>query len=230
MEVAGSHLFGRLDVKVTLDHVNDRRAGGGEGGIAASTAGGSEQRRGDGKRRQRMQGLSHWTEIGCLTRFFRTGVLQAPRKPTVHSVQRFADTGTVIAPGRSPWLPRVTVALAAILCVLAGTARASASGWTPIHDYAGAVPVLLYHGIHPNTNPAKDPYSVSGAEFARQIQMLSESGFHAISIAQYARFAGGDVAGLPDRPILITFDDGRVDSFQGADSSSRGQGCARRCS
>jgi peptidoglycan/xylan/chitin deacetylase (PgdA/CDA1 family) len=123
----------------------------------------------------------------------------------------------VLAPGRSQWLLRVTVGLAVILSALGATARASASGWTPIHDYTGVVPVLLYHGIHPNTNPSRDPYSVSGGEFARQIQMLSESGFHTISIAQYARFARGDVTGLPDRPILITFDDSRVDSFQGAD-------------
>jgi peptidoglycan/xylan/chitin deacetylase (PgdA/CDA1 family) len=47
--------------------------------------------------------------------------------------------------------------------------------------------------------------------------MLADDGFHAISIAEYARFAGGDLAGLPDRPILITFDDGRLDSYQGAD-------------
>ena len=48
--------------------------------------------------------------------------------------------------------------------------------------------------------------------------MLSGNDFHAISIAQYARFAAGDVEDLPDRPILITFDDGRLDSYQGADS------------
>ena len=48
--------------------------------------------------------------------------------------------------------------------------------------------------------------------------MLATDGFHAISIDQYARFAGGDVAALPDRPILITFDDGRLDSYQGADA------------
>ena len=60
--------------------------------------------------------------------------------------------------------------------------------------------------------------------------MLAADGFHAISIAQYARFAGGDVAALPDRPILITFDDGRLDSYQGADASSRDTACARRCS
>jgi hypothetical protein len=122
----------------------------------------------------------------------------------------------VIGLGRSSRLLLVAVGLAALLGALV-TAPRTRAAWTPIHDYAGVVPVLLYHGIHANPNPASDPYSVPGAEFARQIQMLSESGFHAISIAQYARFANGDPSGLPNRPILITFDDGRVDSFQGAD-------------
>src|SRR6202008_3161654 len=47
--------------------------------------------------------------------------------------------------------------------------------------------------------------------------MLAADGFHTISSAQYVRFREGNVAQLPDRPILITFDDGRVDSFQAAD-------------
>src|SRR4029077_2139206 len=36
--------------------------------------------------------------------------------------------------------------------------------------------------------------------------------------AQYARYAEtGSTDGLPSRPILLTFDDGRLDSFRGAD-------------
>ena len=65
---------------------------------------------------------------------------------------------------------------------------------------------------------ASDPYAISQAEFERHMAMLAADGFHAISIAQYARFAGGDVAALPDRPILITFDDGLLASYQGADA------------
>ena len=86
-----------------------------------------------------------------------------------------------------------------------------------VHDYRGVVPVLLYHGVDVVPRPS-EPYSISHAEFARQMAMLARDGFHAISIAQYARFAGGDVAELPDRPILITFDDGRLDSYQSADA------------
>ena len=96
------------------------------------------------------------------------------------------------------------------------TRRAPAAE-APVHDYRGVVPVLLYHGIDVVQRPG-EPYSISQAEFGRQMSMLARDGFHAISIAQYARFAGGDVAELPNRPILITFDDGLLANYQGADA------------
>ena len=108
----------------------------------------------------------------------------------------------------------VLVALVALAIWSAGPAPAAEA---PVHDYRGVVPVLLYHGIDVVPRPG-EPYSISQAEFARQMSMLARDGFHAISIAQYARFAGGDIAELPDRPILITFDDGLLDSYQGADA------------
>ena len=87
----------------------------------------------------------------------------------------------------------------------------------PCTTIAASCRYSLYHGIDVAPRPS-GPYSITQAEFARQMAMLASDGFHAISIAQYARFAGGDVAELPDRPILITFDDGRLDSYQGADA------------
>ncbi len=85
--------------------------------------------------------------------------------------------------------------------------------FAPLAGYAGAIPVLVYHGI----NDADDGYSVSQQTFAAQMEMLKLAGFHTVSMAQYARFRHGDVTGLPPRPILLTFDDGRLDSFRGAD-------------
>ena len=83
----------------------------------------------------------------------------------------------------------------------------------PVAPFTGAVPVLVYHGI----NERNDTYSVSREEFARQLALLDHTGYRTISVAQYLRFRAGDTRGLPARPILITFDDGRLDSYRGAD-------------
>ena len=77
----------------------------------------------------------------------------------------------------------------------------------------GAVPVLAYHGI----NERPDHYSVTQEQFAEQMAMLRKAGFESISIAEYVRFLQGATERLPKRPILITFDDGRLDSYRGAD-------------
>jgi hypothetical protein len=55
--------------------------------------------------------------------------------------------------------------------------------------------------------------------FARQLAMLKAAGFQGIDAAAYERFLRGDRRGLPARPILITFDDGRLDSYRGADAA-----------
>ncbi len=92
--------------------------------------------------------------------------------------------------------------------------------YKPLPAHPDAVPVLTYHGI----NDEDDDYSVSQATFARQMALLRRMGFRSLSIAEYARFLRGDRRGLPQRPVLITFDDGRLDSFRGADRVLRRHG------
>ncbi len=86
--------------------------------------------------------------------------------------------------------------------------------WKPLPEYNGAVPVLTYQGI----NDSHDRYSVTRKQFAQQMLMLKRANFRTIGIDQYLRFLRGDRQGLPIRPILITFDGGRWDSYQNADS------------
>ena len=82
--------------------------------------------------------------------------------------------------------------------------------------------MLAYHGIGDSENPA-DPgesrFSVSRDEFARQMELLDAAGFEALTIDQYGDFLAGDRAGLPDKPVLITFDDGQLSSYRGADAA-----------
>ncbi|MEA2169865.1 MAG: poly-beta,6-N-acetyl-D-glucosamine N-deacetylase [Solirubrobacteraceae bacterium] len=84
----------------------------------------------------------------------------------------------------------------------------------PVPAYRDRVPVLAYHGI----NDGGGAYALTQTAFAKQMAALDEAGFHTISAHTYARFARGEQVRLPERPILLTFDDGRVDSFRGADA------------
>ncbi|MFL5885918.1 MAG: polysaccharide deacetylase family protein [Thermoleophilaceae bacterium] len=84
----------------------------------------------------------------------------------------------------------------------------------PVAPYSGVVPVLSYGEI--SDDPKAGPLAVTRREFAQQMAALHWMGFRAITLDQYLRMRAGDVRGLPPRPILITFDGGRLDSYRGA--------------
>ena len=107
------------------------------------------------------------------------------------------------------WLNRETVAAPALTLT-----PAQRAAWTPLPTFRGAVPVLTYHGIDPRID---SPYTITPHAFAEQMAMLQQAGFHPISAAQYAKHPGGSAKDLPSRPILITFDDGQLDSYRHAD-------------
>jgi biofilm PGA synthesis lipoprotein PgaB len=100
-------------------------------------------------------------------------------------------------------LPAPVVALSA----------AETTRYAPLPARPGTVPVLVWHGI----DDAHDGYSTSRRAFARQLALLKKLGYTAISTRQWADFRAGKSTNLPAKPILLTFDDGRLDSYRGAD-------------
>jgi peptidoglycan/xylan/chitin deacetylase (PgdA/CDA1 family) len=96
---------------------------------------------------------------------------------------------------------------------VAGLTAVEAGRYRAFDAPKGQIPVLLWHGV----GPARDGYTVTQAEFARQIELLKRLGYESISTRQWADFRAGRTAGLPEKPILLTFDDGRLDSYRGAD-------------
>jgi peptidoglycan/xylan/chitin deacetylase (PgdA/CDA1 family) len=93
--------------------------------------------------------------------------------------------------------------------------KAQQSRFKPVAPYDGAIPVIAYRGI--TTGRPTDQLDVSQARFAQQLAALRHMGFRSVSIDQYIRFRKGDTVGLPQRPILITFEGGKLDSYRGAD-------------
>lgn len=67
------------------------------------------------------------------------------------------------------------------------------------------VPVLCYHRI---SDGKKGDYTVSEATFSAHMKMLADSGYHSISPAQLYDYLVYNRE-LPQKPVMITFDDSR---------------------
>jgi len=84
-------------------------------------------------------------------------------------------------------------------------------GW-PAFDaqFARRVPVLMYHHVGPARPGTYPDLTVSPTAFERQIEALARAGYAGLTPGQYLRALRGEVP-LPERPVLVTFDDGYAD-------------------
>ena len=70
------------------------------------------------------------------------------------------------------------------------------------------VPVLLYRGLGKHARAS----AMYVSHFESQMEALREAGYTAVTVKELARMASGDVP-LPERPIVITFNDARLQSL-----------------
>lgn len=92
--------------------------------------------------------------------------------------------------------------------------------WAPLPADRSAIPVLLYHGIGPESdfaNASDAEYGIGFEDFAKQMTMISHAGYETVDLETFVRFVQGEQVELPARPLLLTFDDARADSWTGGD-------------
>jgi peptidoglycan/xylan/chitin deacetylase (PgdA/CDA1 family) len=77
---------------------------------------------------------------------------------------------------------------------------------------ASSVPVLVYHGIVEKP----DRFSLTADTFFNQMLALKKAGYKTVSLSEFQNFLNGQ-QNLPEKSFVLTFDDGRKDSFLGAD-------------
>lgn len=70
---------------------------------------------------------------------------------------------------------------------------------------AAEVPVLVYHDIR--DVPGSDEYVVTAPMFREQMAFLKRQGYQPVSLRHFAEAAAGK-ASLPQKPVVLSFDDG----------------------
>ncbi|MEB3356008.1 MAG: polysaccharide deacetylase family protein [Synechococcales bacterium] len=88
----------------------------------------------------------------------------------------------------------------------------SATPWPDLHEQArlAKVPVMMYHDILPEKEVFFD---VTPEEFESHLQLIQENGLTPITMDQLVTHLRTGL-GLPEKPILLTFDDGYVGHYE----------------
>jgi peptidoglycan/xylan/chitin deacetylase (PgdA/CDA1 family) len=74
-------------------------------------------------------------------------------------------------------------------------------------NHAARVPVLMYHRVGTAHNAWEARYAISPENFAAHMRALKGAGYRAITIDQLVQWLEGGPQ-LPDKALLVTFDDG----------------------
>jgi peptidoglycan/xylan/chitin deacetylase (PgdA/CDA1 family) len=74
------------------------------------------------------------------------------------------------------------------------------------------VPVLMYHEVA-DSSATDSPLAVSPNVFADQIAYLHDAGFNTVTAGELAAILAGGPGDLPERPVVLTFDDGYGDFY-----------------
>ena len=71
---------------------------------------------------------------------------------------------------------------------------------------------------HRATSPTRRTreYGVDAYDFAKQMTMIKHAGYQTIGLQTFVDFVRGRPVKLPPRPLLLTFDDARADSWTGS--------------
>lgn len=140
--------------------------------------------------------------------------LAAPASPTPAPTAT-TDLSVIVDP---PPTPEITPKVEAT--VTAEPALTAAPLPTPpgVYSWTLKVPILMYHYI--STPPeGADIYrvdlSVTEAAFAEQMAYLRDNGYTTVDFYDLS-LAITNQAELPDKPIILTFDDGYADNYQNA--------------
>jgi peptidoglycan/xylan/chitin deacetylase (PgdA/CDA1 family) len=78
------------------------------------------------------------------------------------------------------------------------------------------VPILLYHSVATEASARFRPWAVPPDLFAAHMELLSGRGHQSLTVSQFVECLRPGGPPLPERPVVITFDDGFADFHSAA--------------
>ena len=84
------------------------------------------------------------------------------------------------------------------------------------HMQKQEIPILMYHSISSYASPRFEPNTVSPEAFGEHLSYLDQCHYTPLTVTQLAHAMARRGAGLPPRPVLLTFDDGYADFYTNA--------------
>jgi len=78
------------------------------------------------------------------------------------------------------------------------------------------IPILMYHSISQRAAPNYRRFAVPPALFAAHMAYLNRHHYTSITVTQFITMRMAGSFSLPERPVILTFDDGFADFFTGA--------------
>lgn len=76
------------------------------------------------------------------------------------------------------------------------------------------IPILMYHSIAHDADPRFRRWTVAPEDFAAQLGFLAQNNYITLTVTQFVAARSG--GSLPERPVILTFDDGFADFYSAA--------------
>ena len=98
---------------------------------------------------------------------------------------------------------------------LAGIALSVAAvlAWPVLAPRPEGFPILEYHMVSDAEMEENQEYSVPPEEFRKQLDYLQSEGYTTITALEYMKARKGKKE-LPEKPVILTFDDGYADNYE----------------
>lgn len=114
--------------------------------------------------------------------------------------------------GGSSWISKAAKAaggLLLLLCLLVGGLVL----WCAMTPKPEGFPILEYHMVRDEAPEDAREYAVPVEEFKEQLDYLQSEGYTTVTLLEYMKAKKGKFT-MPEKPVVLTFDDGYDDNYQ----------------